>query len=343
MSNKKLKKEYIILGALIIVLLFYLILKKSDKVQYEIPVIKPLIKADIGKVEIRWKGKTITFNKKETKWVVGEKQYPVDEGKINNIIDTIAELSLSEMVSESRNYKPYELDDEKKIAVKAYKEDDIIREFEIGKQAATFGHTFVKIAGDDKVYYARESFRGYFEREIDDLRDKTVLTFDKNELSEIIVIAEGREYQFTKKVTANKPGPAEEKDKSKEDTPPAEPEEKIQWLTADGKEGDKVKLDSFINQLSDLKCDKYLEDKEIKDFEDKNPVFKITLKGSKNYSLSLFEKSGEGDVKDKFPAVSSENVYPFLLSGYKGDNFIKDAKELLKEEGKKENEDKAEK
>ncbi|MCK5056687.1 MAG: DUF4340 domain-containing protein [Candidatus Aminicenantes bacterium] len=344
MNNKKLKKEYIILGVVIIALLFYLILKKSDKVNYEIPGIKPLVKEDIGKVEIRWKGKTIVLNKKEKKWAVGEKKYPADESKINNIIDTIAGLSLSEMVSESQNYRPYELDEKNKIAVKAYKDDDILREFEIGKQASTYGHTFVKIAGDDKVYHAEKSFRGYFDREIDDLRDKTVLTFDKNEISEIQVISEGREYQFSKKVTVKEPKPPEDKDKSKEKIPPAEPEEKIQWLTADGKEGEKTKLDSFINQLSDLRCDKYLEDKELKDFEDKNPVLKLTLKGSKNYTLSLFEKLGEGDEdKDKFPALSSENAYPFLLSGHKGDNFIRDAKELLKEEEKKENEDKKEK
>jgi hypothetical protein len=344
MNNKKLKKEYIILGVVIIALFFYLILKKSDKVHYEIPGIKPLVKEDIGKVEIRWKGKTIVLNKKEKEWAVGEKKYPADESKINNIIDTIAGLSLSEMVSESQNYRPYELDEKNKIAVKAYKDDDILREFEIGKQASTYSHTFVKIAGDDKVYHAEKSFRGYFDREIDDLRDKTVLTFDKNEISEIQVISEGREYQFSKRVTVKEPEPPEDKDKSKEEIPPAEPEEKIQWLTADGKEGEKTKLDSFINQLSDLRCDKYLEDKELKDFEDKNPVLKLTLKGSKNYTLSLFEKLGEGDEdKDKFPALSSENAYPFLLSGYKGDNFIRDAKELLKEEEKKENEDKKEK
>ena len=337
MNNKKLKKEYIILGVVIIALLFYLILKQSDQIHYEIPDIKPLIKEDIGKVEIRLKGKTITLNKEENKWVVGEKKYPVDEGKVKNIIDTIAELSLSEMVSESRNYTPYELDDEKKIAVKAYKEGDVLREFEIGKQASTYGHTFVKIAGDDKVYHAKKSFRGYFEHEIDALRDKTVLTFDKNEISEIAVLSEGREYLFSKKVTVNEPKPAEAESK---EAPPTAPEEKIQWLTAGGKEGDKAKLDSFINQLSDLKCDKFLEDKEPKDLEGKNPIFKITLKGSKSYTLSLFEKLVDGPDKDKFPGMSSENVYPFLMSGYKGDNFIKDAKELLKEEEKKENEDK---
>lgn len=337
--NKKIKKEFIILGVVIIVLLFYLILKKSDSVHYDIPDVKPIEKEDIGKVEITLKGKTIVLNKKEDKWVVGEKHYIADDGKVKNILETIAGLSLSEMVSASKNYNPYELDEEKKIAVKAYKEDNAVREFDIGKQASTFGHTFVKLAGDDNVYHAEKSFRGYFEQKLDDLRDKKVMKFDKDEISEVYLKSEDIEYRFTKKVTIDKPAPAQTQkgEEDKADTPPPAPEEKIQWLTQDSKEGDKTKLDSFINQLADLSCDKYMEDTEVKDFKDKKPLFTLTLKGSKDYTLTLFEKLGEGHVdKDKFTAVSSENAYPFLLPGHKGDNFIKDAKELLKEEKKEE-------
>jgi len=165
------------------------------------------------------------------------------------------------------------------------------------------------------------------------------MKFDKDEITEVYVKSEDGEYRFTKKVTVDKPAPAKtQKGEEAEDTPPATPptpEEKIQWLTQDNKEGDKAKLDSFINQLSDLSCDNYMEDKELKDFKDQQPLFTLTLKGSKDYTLTLFEKLGEGHAdKDKFTAVSSENAYPFLLPGYKGDNFIKDAKELLKEEKK---------
>lgn len=337
MSNKKMKKEYIVLGIVIVVLIFYLILKKDNKVHYDIPDIKSLVKEDIGEIKITREGKTLILKKEDTKWVIGEKKYPADENKVKNMVDTIAELSLSEMVSRSKNYKPYELGDEKKITVKAYKQDKLLRDFDIGKQASTYGHTFIRIAGDDNIYHARKSFRGYFDQEIDNLRDKVVMKFDKDEITEIRVTAPGQEYHFTKKVSVEKPKPAadSEKEKKKEEPtlPPQPGEEVIQWLTKDGKEGDKSKLDSFINQLSNLSCDKFIDDKEAKDYKDKKPVFKLTLKGNKSYTLSLFEKlAEEGENKDKFPAVSSESAYPFLLLSYKGDNFIKDAKELVKEE-----------
>jgi hypothetical protein len=44
----------------------------------------------------------------------------------------------------------------------------------------------------------------------------------------------------------------------------------------------------------------------------KNPSYTLTLKGDKTYSISIFPK------KDKeaktYPAISSENDYPFLLA-----------------------------
>jgi len=45
----------------------------------------------------------------------------------------------------------------------------------------------------------------------------------------------------------------------------------------------------------------------------KNPTYAVALKGDKEYSLSIFAKKDK-DAKT-YPAISSENDYPFLLSG----------------------------
>lgn len=342
MTLKKIKTEYIVLAVVIIVLLFYLVLRQSDKVHYSIPELKPLVKEDLAKVEITQADRKLVLTRKDKKWTIGDKNYPTDENQVNYILDTIAQLTLSDMASQSRNYKLYELDDEKKIAVKAFQADKIVREFEIGKQAPTFEHTFVKIAGDDRVFYARKSVRGYFDHTVDELRDKWVMKFDRNEISEIRVFSAGKENLFIKKAIGEKSKPADrlkDKDKTKTQPPLTEQPEQFQWLTKDGKEGDKSKLESFIDQLSDLRCEGFIEDRTPADFKEKTPIFILTVKGSKSYSLSIFEKPAAAEEntktagaedKNRYPAVSSENPYPFWLAGYKGDNFIRDAGELLK-------------
>ncbi len=327
MKDRKIKTEYVVLLILIVALSFYLILKKSDKVHYKLPNMKSLVKEDVKKIEIARKDMNIVLMRQDEKWVIGSKNYPAAEDKIKNIVDTISNLSLTEMVSESKNYSRYGLGAEKKIAVKAYKkEGQVLREFEIGSQTSTYGHTFVKIAGDTRVYQARESFRNYFDQELDDLRDKEVMKFDKEEISEIEVMSAGVTHHFTRNVKKIEPASKEKKEK-KEAAPPPEPKEEISWVTANGKVGDKSKLDSFINQLADLSCDKFIEDKTPAEFKD--PIFSIKLKGNKEYTFFIFDKL---EKEAKYPAVSSENPYPFLISTYKAENFTRDAGELLKKE-----------
>ena len=181
----KLRKEYVILGILIVVLSAYVLLRKSDRSFYELPVLQPVKTSDITRVTIDTPKENISLYRKGGKWVVGEQAFAADENQIKQATEIIGNLILTTLASESKNYERYELDDDHKITVKAWSEDALVRDFEVGKSAPSFRHTFVKLAGDHRVYHARENFRRVFEKTLDDLRDKTVLSFDKNQINRI--------------------------------------------------------------------------------------------------------------------------------------------------------------
>ena len=113
----------------------------------------------------------------------------------------------------------------------------------------------------------------------------------------------------------------ENPDKSSPKTEPI----KMVWQTAAGKNASSTKINRLLTTLSDLKCEEYISGQD-KD-ELKEPIFTLLLKGSKEYKLSIFEKPNK-DKKD-YPAISSENSYPFVLSGSKAENIMEDPKELL--------------
>lgn len=339
---KNIKKEYIILGVIIVVLFFYLLVRKTDRVQYDIPEIAAVKVEDIDKIEISKPGQTIKLVKKDDKWVIDPQAYPTDEDKIKRITDTVSQLILTDLASKARNYSRYDLDKEKVIGVKAYNKDKVVREFEIGKAAPTYGHTFVKIAGDNYVYYARESFRSHFDVKPGELRDKVVMKLDSNEISEVEIEKEGKKYLFAKKVKTIEPEPpAPAKDDKKEGEKKAEtkppvpqkPEEEISWLMPDGKKGDKTNLDSLINQVTNLSCDKYIEGKTKEDFKNEAPIYTLKLKGTKDYIISIFKKPEKKEDDDtssgEYPAISSENPYPFLLPSWKGDQVMKKPEDLI--------------
>ncbi|RLB30511.1 MAG: hypothetical protein DRG87_04865 [Deltaproteobacteria bacterium] len=60
----KVKKEYIILAAVILALSLYLFLRKTDKTHYELPKLSAVPKEDISKIEITKKGTDIILNRR---------------------------------------------------------------------------------------------------------------------------------------------------------------------------------------------------------------------------------------------------------------------------------------
>lgn len=314
----KIKIEYIILAVIILALSVYLLSRNTDKINYALPVLSAIEVNDIKKVEISGPKHTITLNKKDSKWYINEQRYPADSVKVKNILDVIGKLDLTAMVSESKKYSRYNLADGEAINVRAWVEEKVGREFMIGKTASSYQHTFVRIAGDERVYHASGSFRGKFEQTPDTLRDKVVLSFKPVEIQGIDILKGDKSLTFSRTEI-----PVEMSNQEKPDSKaPSDKKAERLWKNAEGKEADQSSLNSLLSMLSHLRCDSFPSDTKKNGL--KNPVYRIKAKGLKTYELSIFPKIEK--YGDKYPAVSSENEYPFLLTSLQAENIMKKVK-----------------
>jgi hypothetical protein len=318
----KIKKEYLVLGILIIVLSLYLLLRKADRSHYRLPNLPQVSTSEITRVEISKPDGKILLEKKEGQWRISPEGYPVDPFKIKGILDTIGNLTLTTLISESKSYERYDLQKQKRIGVKAWSGDELRREFDVGKIAPSFSHTFVKIAGDERVYHAQENFRGKFDQTVENLRDRAVLRFEQEEIQKLDITRGKDSLNLTRKslpvkVTTS-PGD-ETQDKEPHRTEPM-------WQTPEGKGVDEAKLKRLLATLSRLNCSAYIEGRKKGDFRD--PVYTIQLRGAKAYSLSIFEKTKKEDKTR--PAVSSDNAFPFLLSDSQANRIMISPEGLLK-------------
>jgi len=287
-----------------------------------LPKIPDVSGKNISKIEISGKNSTIILNKKDDKWYIAPEEYLADTTTVKNMLDTIEKLTLTALVSESKNFELYDLNNEKKINVKAWSDDTLSREFEMGKGATSFRHTFIKLADDDRVYHAQGNFRDKFDKTADDLRDKTVLSFKEIEIQEIR-ITKGPESMLL----SRKQIPVEIKaDKESDNQSSSPPKVETVWKNTDGKEIDSSIIRRIIAALSDMKCEKYINDLKKSDFQD--PICTLEIKGVKEHSLSIFKQTEKYDKN--YPAISSENNYPFVLSEHIVKNIIKLMDEILK-------------
>ncbi len=307
MKKKGIKTEYIVLVVAIVILSGYLLLRNSNQIQYDIPKLKPVSQEEISKIEIIRPKSTVTIKKNEKQWVTEAENYPLDDTLMKDILANLAGLELTAMVSQSKNYFMYGLADDNRITVKAYKGDELVREFQMGKPASTYRHTYVRLAGDDRVFHARESFRNFYERELDEMRDKTVLKFDQDEVSQIEVTWKNEAITFTKKVEQPEIKAGEQE----------QPKAEISWVSQDGKIAKMDVMETILRNGSLLKCAKYEYQAKKEDMGE--PIYKVRFKGAKDYTVSIFSQKEDKN----YSAISSESPYLFLLSSYSADNLMK--------------------
>ncbi len=324
----KIKKEYIVLAAVIVALSVYLSARETDRTQYSLPELAGLSQEDITKVEITRPEGSVILERDGEEWRIEPEGHRADADRMKDILRTIAELTLTAMVSESKNYSRYNLGSENGIAVKAWSGDTLLREFRVGKPATSFRHTFVRLEGNDRVFHARENFRNRFETTASELRDKTVLAFDQDEIREIHIEKGKESVTLVRELEPVEPLESVPGENEKSPPPAAGAAEEI-WKTPEGTPGDTLHLDRMLRALSSLECEEFLEGRRREEFE--TPAYRIRLVGTDTYTLDIFPK--ENDEQKAYPALSSQNPGPFLLPGRKAEVLMKTPGDILEKSG----------
>ena len=325
----KIKKEFLILGAIIVALAVYLFQRSSDRIHYTLPALPALAAADITKIQITRPDGTVALVRQDGRWVLDPQGYPVDPKSAQEMLDTITGLTLTALVAESQNYALYELDDEHKVNVKIWQNEQLKRDVDIGKAGPSFRHTFVRLAGDHRVFQAGDNFSFRFRTGIEDLRDKTVLAFNRQDIREVQLSSGDTSVTFIRVQPKKEDPPSGQPAPS--ETPPAGQPAPNAWQSSDGRPANGAAVESLLGELSNLRCDAFLDSRDKAAFS--NPVYLIVLKGPQEYTLSVFAPAGP-DSKDH-PAVSSGSAYAFQLSEDHARRIMKKPEDFFKTEEKK--------
>ncbi|MBA3010080.1 MAG: DUF4340 domain-containing protein [Proteobacteria bacterium] len=305
------KKENLILALVIAVLSIYLHTGKKDNNNYTLPVLDEVKASEITDISLSKKDTLISIKKKGDVWVLSDKEYLADKSKIDNMIAAIKKIELTALVSENKDLARYELDPANKISVQAKKEEKLLRKLDVGKTATTYNHTFISLEGDDKVYQAKGDFKSQFDKTIAQLRDKSVLSFKPEEIQTILISKNDITQTFTQEL--EEPPVEGEKNNAKAIT--ISKEKKKIWKSGNNQASDNEVMDDLMTTLKTLECEEYTKIEEKDPFWSKKMIAKVAIQGANE--LVIFEKEDE-----KYPAISSDNAYPLLLSDNNGKNIL---------------------
>ncbi len=324
------KKEYLILTALILILGAYVLFHKENRDHTNLPEIKKIDTSGVTEIILDKKDGPIRLTGKGDAWTLTDKAYPANLSAVKNILDTLKTFKLSALVSGKGDLNRYELDEGGRIRVRVMAGEKVVFELSMGKTAPTGNHTFVMIGNDQNVYHADGSFRPYFDKSVAEFRDKKVVEF-KQESIRKITIGKGETFKIFSLTKKSAPAPKDQTDKKDKTGKKDEP--RVSWNDENGIPADKEVIESLLSSLSFLECDDYLNDSGKDELKDATPLCLIRLENDTVIEVKLFP----AETEDRFTGISSMNPYAFFLDQYTGKDMVSDIETLLGLTGSKEN------
>ncbi len=138
-------------------------------------------KDSINQIEIIKGDSTIKLIK-GSDWKVNE--FSADSTVVSAFLDQVTKAKIKEISSTNKdNYKTFGVADDS-TKIKLYENDKPVLNFIIGKASST-GGTYIRLEGDANVYSIDQNVIAFAEKDVTDLRDKTIASMDTNNLQSI--------------------------------------------------------------------------------------------------------------------------------------------------------------
>ncbi|HVT91715.1 MAG TPA: DUF4340 domain-containing protein [Bryobacteraceae bacterium] len=164
------------------------------------PKIVDLKQDDITRIEIRKKGAGDTvLEKAGANWkITAPKPYGADQDAVNSILTSLSPLTSDHLVEEkASNLATFGLNDPS-ASLTATTKDGKTHQILLGDDVPTGGSTYAAVPGDPRVFTIATYTKDNFEKGVNDLRDKRLLTFDSDKLTRVDLTAKGQSIEFGK-------------------------------------------------------------------------------------------------------------------------------------------------
>ena len=251
------------------------------------------------------------FFNDDNEWVVGENEYPTNYATVDQMLDSLIEIKAINKVGSTTkegNLQKYELDDDHKITVTSYKEGEVLRTLDIGKNASTGSQTYITVDGKNDIYLATGGLKYAFDKNMNAVRTKIVWDIDSSEINSIEVRRpDGMQYSVSKNGSG----------------------EDLEWTVQGAEiELDAEKAQSWFDTFATLTTDTWLDENENNG--DKSVATVTVSYGLNKMFIDIYETNGSTEENPLYYGICSENPYPFTLTSYTMERLNKNPEELAK-------------
>ncbi len=282
------RKNIIILsGVLVFCALLLGVIKLVQQIKKPI---RPIIKIESEKISefsITSNKGTCKFKKEFNVWRVND--FKADKKLIDQLFDKIKNIQLTDIISESKDrWDEFEVTESSGVKLELPGVS-----FFIGKIGYSWDCFYFRFADKDEVWLSKGLSRGFVERPFEEWIDSTILSLNKDEVSEI-EISEFKNKKLFEKTLFVKTSDY--------------------WIKQGAKEEkfEEEKISEMLDILCSLYADEIPERK--RELENIDFVINVKTKSGTNYEINI-----EKERKDEFKYLAKSNItdMPFIIYDYK--------------------------
>jgi len=160
------------------------------------PVILKVNAPDVTELAIKRKGADpVTVKKTDGKWQITEpKPYPADQEAVTSIVSTLTLLNADRLVeAQAADKRQYGLD---APAVEVDIGGRGTRQLLLGDDTPAGGDVYAALAADPRVFTISSYNKTSLDKSLNDLRDKSLLTVNPDNVSRVELIKKGQDIEF---------------------------------------------------------------------------------------------------------------------------------------------------
>ena len=261
-----------------------------------------------------------TLKKTGKGWVLEPGGYPADAGTVQQMIKKLEGLKRLELVSRKKYFDRYGLTPDERVRVGLRTGEEDLMTLMIGKTSSTGRHTYLLYDDREIVYQASGNLRSLFSKNLEELRDKTVMDINVADVDRFIVEKGNLSYTFSRVEDEEK---VDESSDGKDGK--SVKEKSYRWVCEgfEYAEFDTNRVESLLRRLSPLRTEGYPETKlSMDDYEGKVTLYT----GEEEITLIFHNMREEGS----WIATASTTPYVFTVSSFTAESFMMETVEKLK-------------
>jgi hypothetical protein len=156
--------------------------------------------ARVQSVELQKKGSApLTLTREKAKWTITSPQpYPADQDAAVSMVSSLSGVNADSVVDDKPgDVSKYGLTDPS-LTVTAHETNGKTDKLSFGDDIPASALVYARVGTDPKVYAVSNSVRNSFSKEVNDLRDKRLLTFDPAQVSRLELVTPKSDVEFGK-------------------------------------------------------------------------------------------------------------------------------------------------